>query len=47
MHEDVARDFKQLYDQKRLLEPLGIKEAGKRASELTKILKVCMLWYNH
>ena len=43
MHEDVSRDFKQLYDQKRLLGPLGIREAGKRASELTKILKVCML----
>lgn len=41
MYEDVARDFKQLYDQKRLLKPLGKEEAGERASELTKILEVC------
>ena len=42
MHDDVSRDFKQLFDQKKLLEPIGIKEAGERASELTKLLEVCI-----
>ena len=42
MHEDVVGDYKQLFVQKKLLEPIGKKEAGERASELRKLLEVCM-----
>lgn len=41
-HEDVARDYMQLFVKKSLLESIGKMEAGQRASELKKILEVCM-----
>uniref|UniRef100_A0A1X7TIB8 Uncharacterized protein n=1 Tax=Amphimedon queenslandica TaxID=400682 RepID=A0A1X7TIB8_AMPQE len=40
LHDDVAKDFNQLFGQKKLFEPIGIKEAGERASELTKLFEI-------
>ncbi|XP_019851697.1 PREDICTED: uncharacterized protein LOC109581714 isoform X2 [Amphimedon queenslandica] len=40
VHDDVARDFKQLFDKKNLLEPIGIKKVGERAPELTKLFEI-------
>lgn len=39
-HEDVARVYKELFDKKNFLEPLGKKTIGERSSELTKLLRV-------
>uniref|UniRef100_A0A1X7TJ72 Uncharacterized protein n=1 Tax=Amphimedon queenslandica TaxID=400682 RepID=A0A1X7TJ72_AMPQE len=39
-HEDVARDYMQLFVQRNSLESIRKKEAGQRASELKKILEI-------